>query len=101
MITSAGEGRERNGWRPIAPALWEYCTHPLDGEGLVVKLDTFMRCKREVDQVRSGEPPRSADGLYNMNGWRAAPGRSGRRVSAPRRACVRRGGPRRCSEQWR
>ena len=68
VITSAGEGARAQRLAAYRAGAWEYCTHPLDGEGLVVKLDTFMRCKREVDQVRAESLLDQRTGLYNMNG---------------------------------
>jgi len=68
VITSAGEGGRAQRLAAYRAGAWEYCTQPLDGEALVVKLDTFMRCKREVDQVRADSLLDERTGLYNMRG---------------------------------
>ena len=68
VITSAGEGARAQRLAAYRAGAWEYCTQPLDGEALVVKLDTFMRCKREVDQVRAESLLDERTGLYNMRG---------------------------------
>ncbi len=68
VITSAGEGARAQRLAAYRAGAWEYCTQPLDGEALVVKLDTFMRCKREVDRVRAESLVDQRTGLYNMRG---------------------------------
>ena len=66
VITSAGEGRAQRLAAYRAGAR-EYCTQPLDGEALVVKLDTSCAA-REVDQVRADSLLDERTGLYNMRG---------------------------------
>ncbi|HJU69651.1 MAG TPA: response regulator [Gemmatimonadaceae bacterium] len=68
VITSAGEGARAQRLAAYKAGAWEFCTQPLDGEALVVKLDTFMRCKREVDRVRAESLLDERTGLYNMRG---------------------------------
>jgi diguanylate cyclase (GGDEF)-like protein len=68
VITSAGEGARAQRLAAYRAGAWEFCTQPLDGEALVVKLDTFMRCKREVDRVRAESLVDQRTGLYNMRG---------------------------------
>ena len=47
------------------------CIHfvqPLDGEALLLKLDTFLRCKQQVDTLREENLLDPGTGLYNMRG---------------------------------
>jgi len=40
----------------------------VDGEALLLKLDTFLQCKREVDALREENLLDPSTGLYNMRG---------------------------------
>jgi diguanylate cyclase (GGDEF)-like protein len=47
---------------------WEFCSQPLDGDLLIAKLGTFIRCKGEVDRVRDESLTDELTGLYNVRG---------------------------------
>jgi diguanylate cyclase (GGDEF)-like protein len=47
---------------------WEFCSQPLDGDLLIAKLSTFIRCKGEVDRVREESLTDDLTGLYNVKG---------------------------------
>jgi len=47
---------------------WEFLGQPLDGEALLLKLNTFLQCKREVDALREDSLLDPRTGLYNMRG---------------------------------
>jgi two-component system, cell cycle response regulator len=47
---------------------WEFCSQPLDGDLLIAKLGTFIRCKTEVDRVRDESLTDELTGLYNVRG---------------------------------
>lgn len=47
---------------------WEFCSQPLDGDLLIAKLDTFIKCKGEVDRVRDQSLTDELTGLYNVKG---------------------------------
>jgi diguanylate cyclase (GGDEF)-like protein len=47
---------------------WEFCSQPLDGDLLLAKLDSFIRCKNEVDRVRDESLTDELTGLYNVKG---------------------------------
>ncbi|HEY9517042.1 MAG TPA: diguanylate cyclase, partial [Gemmatimonadaceae bacterium] len=47
---------------------WEFVSQPLDGEMLLLKLDAFMRGKRETDRLIAESLLDAATGLYNMRG---------------------------------
>jgi diguanylate cyclase (GGDEF)-like protein len=47
---------------------WEFLGQPLDGEALLLKLNTFLQCKREVDALREENLLDPGSGLYNMRG---------------------------------
>ena len=48
--------------------VWDFCTFPLDGEMLLLKLRTFVRVKRAMDSVREQTLLDELTGLYNMRG---------------------------------
>jgi two-component system cell cycle response regulator len=47
---------------------WEFCSQPLDGDLLLAKIDSFIRCKSEVDRVRDESLTDALTGLYNVKG---------------------------------
>ena len=52
----------------FAAGAWDFCTQPLDGEALLLKLATFVRGKREADGLREDSLLDEVTGLYNMRG---------------------------------
>lgn len=47
---------------------WEVCAQPLDGEVLLLKLETLIGAKRDLDRVRDENLVDDVTGLYNMRG---------------------------------
>ena len=47
---------------------WEYCTDPIDADQLLLKLETFIASKRELDQCHDDSLLDRDTGLYNVRG---------------------------------
>lgn len=64
----------------FAAGAWEYCSHPVDIEPVFVKLDTFLRARGELLQIRSEDFVNAATGLYTSFGLRQLAGKLGARA---------------------
>jgi PleD family two-component response regulator len=67
VTASDGSGRSER-VEALAAGAWEYCTQPLDGEVLLLKLATFVRAKRELDRVLDESLIDDVTGLYTLRG---------------------------------
>jgi diguanylate cyclase (GGDEF)-like protein len=68
IMTSSGPLSRSQRSEVYRAGAWEMCAMPLDGEVLLLKLETFMRAKRAVDRVRDENLLDQFTGLYNMRG---------------------------------
>jgi diguanylate cyclase (GGDEF)-like protein len=68
VITTAGPSGRTQRLEAYRAGAWEFLGQPLDGESLLLKLHTFLRCKREVDGLREESLVDTDTGLYNMRG---------------------------------
>lgn len=68
LITTAGPSGRTQRIEAYQAGAWEFLGQPLDGEALLLKLDTFVRAKLEVDRVRDESLLDQVTGLYNMRG---------------------------------
>ena len=69
IIITANDGSTRaERIEAFAAGAWDYCTQPLDGEVLLLKLATFLRAKREADRVRDDSLIDQDTGLYTLRG---------------------------------
>ncbi len=68
VITTSGPSGRTQRLEAYRAGAWEFLGQPLDGESLLLRLDTFLRCKREVDGLREESLLDPATGLYNMRG---------------------------------
>ena len=67
MTTSSASGRDQR-MAAYRAGAWDFCAQPLDGEILLVKLDAFIRSKREADRLREASLLDQRSGLYNARG---------------------------------
>jgi diguanylate cyclase (GGDEF)-like protein len=67
VITTSGPSGRTQRLDAYRAGAWEFLGQPLDGEALLLKLNTFLQCKREVDLLRE-ENLVDPTGLYNMRG---------------------------------
>ena len=68
FITTAGPSGRTQRIEAYRAGAWEFLGQPLDGEALLPKLDTFVRCKLDVDGLREDSLVDQTSGLYNMRG---------------------------------
>jgi diguanylate cyclase (GGDEF)-like protein len=68
VITTSGPSGRTQRLEAYRAGAWEFLGQPLDGEALLLKLNTFLECKREVDVLREENLLDSGSGLYNMRG---------------------------------
>jgi PleD family two-component response regulator len=67
VITTSGPSGRTQRLDAYRAGAWEFLGQPLDGEALLLKLNTFLQSKREVDGLRE-ENLLDPTGLYNMRG---------------------------------
>jgi diguanylate cyclase (GGDEF)-like protein len=68
VITTSGPSGRTQRLEAYRAGAWEFLGQPLDGEALLLKLDTFLRCKQQVDSLREENLLDPGTGLYNMRG---------------------------------
>lgn len=54
---------------------WEYCVHPVDIEPVFVKLETFLKARRELVSARTEDFVNATTGLYTSFGLRQLAGK--------------------------
>ncbi|MBA3659198.1 MAG: response regulator [Gemmatimonadales bacterium] len=68
VITTSGPSGRSQRLEAYRAGAWEFLGQPLDGEALLLRLNTFLECKREVDALREENLLDPGSGLYNMRG---------------------------------
>ena len=68
IITTAGPSGRTQRLEAYRAGAWEFFGQPLDGEALLLKLETYLKSKLEVDRIRDENLLDHATGLYNMRG---------------------------------
>jgi PleD family two-component response regulator len=68
VITTSGPSGRTQRLEAYRAGAWEFLGQPLDGEALLLKLNTFLQSKREVDSLREENLLDPGSGLYNMRG---------------------------------
>jgi diguanylate cyclase (GGDEF)-like protein len=68
VITTSGPSGRTQRLEAYRAGAWEFLGQPLDGESLLLKLGTFLQCKRAVDELREENLLDAGTGLYNMRG---------------------------------
>lgn len=68
VVTSSAPSERAQRIDAYVAGAWEYFGQPIDSEVLLHKLNTYMRSKRETDQVRSESFVDQATGLYTIRG---------------------------------
>jgi PleD family two-component response regulator len=68
IITTSGPSGRTQRLEAYRAGAWEFLGQPVDGEALLLKLATFLQCKREVDSLREENLLDPGTGLYNMRG---------------------------------
>jgi diguanylate cyclase (GGDEF)-like protein len=68
VVTTSGPSGRTQRLEAYRAGAWEFLGQPLDGEALLLKLNTFLESKREVDGLREENLLDPGTGLYNMRG---------------------------------
>ncbi len=68
VITTSGPSGRTQRLEAYRAGAWEFLGQPLDGEALLLKLNTYLQSKREVDGLREENLLDPGTGLYNMRG---------------------------------
>jgi PleD family two-component response regulator len=68
IITTSGPSGRTQRLEAYRAGAWEFLGQPLDGEALLLRLSTFLKCKLEVDGLRDESLLDPGTGLYNMRG---------------------------------
>jgi len=68
VITSSAHSTQRSRIAAYAAGAWEYCTQPLDGEALFLKLATFLRSRDGLGGSESRRVTDPESGLYTGYG---------------------------------
>lgn len=68
VITTSGPSGRTQRLEAYRAGAWEFLGQPLDGEALLLKLNTYLQSKREVDALREENLLDTGSGLYNMRG---------------------------------
>jgi CheY-like chemotaxis protein len=80
VITSPAPFDPHSRLAAYAAGAWEYCSHPIDLETVFLKLETFVRARREAAQAQSEVFVNAATGLYTSFGLRQLAGKFGARA---------------------
>ena len=68
ILTASGPSARAQRLAAFRAGAWEFLSQPLDGEVLLLKLQSYMKAKRAVDRVRDDTLMDQATGLYNLRG---------------------------------
>jgi DNA-binding response OmpR family regulator len=68
IVTTAGPAARADRLEAYRAGAWEYCTDPIDADALLLKLETFIASKRELDQCHDDSLIDRGTGLYNVRG---------------------------------
>ena len=67
IITTSGPSGRTQRLEAYRAGAWEFLGQPVDGEALLLKLATFLQCKREVDGLREESLLDLSTGLLAMS----------------------------------
>src|SRR5262245_39066095 len=68
VITTSGSSGRTQPLEAYRAGAWQLLGQQIDGEALLLNLDTMFRCKQEVDPLREENLLDPGTGLYNMRG---------------------------------
>lgn len=68
VMTTAGPASRTQRLDAYRAGVWEFLSQPVDAEALLLKLDAFVRAKREIDRSREESLLDDSTGLYNVRG---------------------------------
>jgi diguanylate cyclase (GGDEF)-like protein len=68
VVTTSGPASRAERLEAYRAGAWEFCSEPLDSDGLLLKLENFVKSKRELERVRDDSLLDTTTGLYNVRG---------------------------------
>jgi PleD family two-component response regulator len=68
IITTSVQATRANSVAAFAAGAWDFCPQPVDSDLLLLRMDTFVRAKREADRAQDESLLDEATGLYNFRG---------------------------------
>ncbi len=68
VVTSSAHATPKTRAAALAAGAWDYCTQPLDVDGLFMKLETFLRARRELATAQAQCLMDPTSGLYTAFG---------------------------------
>lgn len=68
IITTAGQAGRAQRLEAFAAGAWDFIGQPIDGETLLLKVQTFLEAKRALDEVRADAFLDADTGLYTRRG---------------------------------
>lgn len=68
IITTSVQATRASSIAAFAAGAWDFCPHPVDSDLLLLKMETFVRAKREADRAQEESLLDEATGLYNFRG---------------------------------
>ena len=68
VVTTAGPASRAQRLEAYRAGAWEFLSQPIDAEALLLKLQLFVRARREIDRSREESLIDDGTGLYNVRG---------------------------------
>lgn len=68
IITTSVQATRASSVAAFAAGAWDFCPQPVDGDLLLLRMDTFVRAKREADRAQEESLLDESTGLYNFRG---------------------------------
>jgi two-component system, cell cycle response regulator len=68
IITTSVQATRASSIAAFAAGAWDFCPHPVDSDLLLLRMETFVRAKREADRAQEESLLDEATGLYNFRG---------------------------------
>jgi diguanylate cyclase (GGDEF)-like protein len=68
VLTTSGPATRAERLEAYRAGAWEFSSEPLDSDALLLKLENFVKSKRELERVRDDSLLDLATGLYNVRG---------------------------------
>ncbi|HEX4932668.1 MAG TPA: response regulator [Gemmatimonadaceae bacterium] len=68
IVTTAGPASRAQRLEAYRAGAWEFLSQPIDADALLLKLQLFVRARREIDRSREESLIDDGTGLYNVRG---------------------------------
>jgi two-component system, cell cycle response regulator len=68
IITTSVQATRASSVAAFSAGAWDFCPQPVDGDILLLRMDTFVRSKREADRAQDESLLDELTGLYNFRG---------------------------------